>query len=966
MKGCSFLLVTFLLTNFLYAEGSAENNAMANDLLIEKLSRIKMNLAPKDVSHVPVSLRLADLYAERARQKSLKELSESCSVCNAGAEDRQKALTLYQNVLDRVPLDQQGRVMLQVGHLYEMNNQESLAIEFYQKLLKSNQNTTIQLESYFSLAEIYFKKRQYSLAYEHYLKVAQSVSPSKARAAYRSAWCLFKLEKLEEASRDFETILSTPELLRKSVAGQFQADEQFQEEVTRDWITVLTSQKWDQQSPQKIFKLSSEKTKIPLLTTLALELERVGKKSEALQTWEFAFENISEAGVKLQAHTHLALLNQDVNQKKAVENFEAALNLWTQSECKATRKCEEEYKQLKHFIVGWNKKEKLNPSLELIAAYQKYLEVFANEADMHLWLAQLAEQVKNWPLSQTEYQKAGLLLENNERESALLKQIEVAEKSQISSQVGLAQNFYLQNSIQKTKEFEVKYQSLRLAYEKNQYGEAFTGLRALALESKVSPTLRKQAADLAVDCLVLTKEDEKLKTTALEFSQIFKGVDSKEFVQIYQKTLLTQSAKLAETNQPALAYEALLKVDSSVAAEADRLILLKNKILLAQKLEKYAEARRLTDELLQFKNLPAADLDFAWSQKAYLAELFLDFKMAREATEKIQVKTTPEEKVKSIKLLLFSEILGEKPAKIYQDLLKKSSDENEKVQLLSRMIRNSTNPEAELLASKSKLSASPEVYSRLALELYAKKTSPVILKSVLEDKKMEQTGSGQVLRTLVWLQEFDILKKKLVAHKFETKSQNLLAKSIKERAKLIESLEASLSKAIERKDWTAQLLGLHILSQESQRFYQEILSTPLPTGLTAEEEQSYLNLLGTQAAPYQAKATDAAQKSQEFWANEDWKKSFQAAYNDETSRFYAKREIEYLSEIASEVNKKTLQEITHQQVNKPTFAEIELARNKVRENPLNLENLKSLKDLEQQSHNLAMVEYLETRMKEKQ
>ena len=140
----------------------------------------------------------------------------------------------------------------------------------------------------------------------------------------------------------------------------------------------------------------------------------------------------------------------------------------------------------------------------------------------------------------------------------------------------------------------------------------------------------------------------------------------------------------------------------------------------------------------------------------------------------------------------------------------------------------------------------------------------------------------------------------------------------------------------------------------------------MPAWLSPDEEQSYMNLLGSQAAPYQAKATDASQKVKEFWASENWKKSFQSAYKDETSRFYAQNEINHLIEIADAGEKKILTDIAGQVVPKPTLAEMENARNKVRENPLNRESLKFLQDLELKSQNMAMVAYLETRVKEKQ
>jgi hypothetical protein len=968
MKGyTSFIHPLLIVPLFVGLSARAQEKISTDDVLIEKLSGIQLHLSAKDPSKVPVSLRLADLYAERARQKSLKELADGCTVCEAGRSDREQALKFYLEVLDQVPASQQGRVMLQVGHLYEMNGQEAKAIDFYQGLLKKQTSQEAVLESHFSLAEVFFKKRQYSEAFEHYLKVSESASGSRARAAYRAAWCLFNLGKIDQSSQDFEKILSTPDLLGKTVGTQKQIDTQFQEEVMRDWITVLTQQKWDGHAPEKLYKLAPEKSRISMLTTFALELERIGKKTEAVNTWEYAFENISEPRVKLQAYSHRAFLYQDSDIKKASENFEAALTLWgSVPECQNAKSCDEEYKLLKNFVIGWNKKEKLNPSSELVLAYQKYLGVFKNEADMHLWLAELSEQMKNWNLSIAEYQKASSLLEGDEKENALLKQIEIAEKSQAPEQIVSAQDFYLQNSIKKSKEFEVRYQRLHQTYDKAQYAEAFTGLKELALNQNGNRVLRKQAADLALDCLVLTKEDAKLQATAQEFAQIFGGAEAVDFNKVYEKTLLSQSAQFAQAGQNSQAYDALMKFDVAHATDGDRIIFLKNKILLSQKLGRFNEARPAVDELLAAKGLTSADQDFAWAQKAYLAELFLDFKSAKIATEKIQVKGSAEEKTKFLKLALFTELLGEKANSEYQNLLKNASTDEERAQIQARIIRNSTKPDKDLVAAKAKFATQPEIYSRLALEVYSSTASPVVMKSVLADKKLEATNSGVTLRTYAWTQDYDVLKKKLSNHTLDTKKQTALARTLKERVKLLEQAESLANLAIERKDWTAELLGLNLVALESQRFYQDLLSAPVPQGLSAEEEQNYLNLLSAQAAPYQAKSQDAGLKVQEFWGNADWKKSFQTAWSDDEMKFYVRNEVSHLNDIASEGNKKTLADTMTVDNQKPTMAELEMARNKVRENPLSLESLKALQNLEMKSHNTAMVQYLEIRVKDKQ
>ncbi|MFP5519407.1 MAG: hypothetical protein ACLGGX_05850, partial [Bdellovibrionia bacterium] len=99
---------------------SAQSQAENRDYLIEKLQKVYMSLAPADSSKLPVTLRLADLLAERARVQSMEELNNGCVQCVAGKADREKALSLYAEVIEKVPAANQSKVFLQMGHLYEL------------------------------------------------------------------------------------------------------------------------------------------------------------------------------------------------------------------------------------------------------------------------------------------------------------------------------------------------------------------------------------------------------------------------------------------------------------------------------------------------------------------------------------------------------------------------------------------------------------------------------------------------------------------------------------------------------------------------------------------------------------------------------------------------------------------------------------------------------------------------------
>jgi hypothetical protein len=72
MNGFIFGTILFLSLP-IFAQNLDET---AQEKLIEKLTQVNLNLPPTDTSRASITLRLADLHAERARRLSMKELNQ--------------------------------------------------------------------------------------------------------------------------------------------------------------------------------------------------------------------------------------------------------------------------------------------------------------------------------------------------------------------------------------------------------------------------------------------------------------------------------------------------------------------------------------------------------------------------------------------------------------------------------------------------------------------------------------------------------------------------------------------------------------------------------------------------------------------------------------------------------------------------------------------------------------------------
>jgi len=961
----SFLVVALAICLYFQA-ARAQLDAGNQNILINKLEMVYRHLADQDASKVGVTLRLADLYAERARQESAKA-GDGCTDCTEPAKDREKALRLYAEVLPRTPESSKAKVIMQMGHLHQLNGKEDKAITLYQQNLGASTDPQLQVEAHLSLGEIYFKRRDFNKAISHYSEVLKAPkSAAKGLASYRRAWSYFHQGQIATAVSELEITLRNPELLSRSAADRSQIDVQFQEDVARDYSTFLARIPVTTEKVNLLLELSPAATKLANGQALAFELERLGKKDEALLTWTIVGGQLTQPAERLAAQLAIAQLHLDKTDKEAaLKSYEFAMQSWKDLGFKDIPAEQELKRRARHFVVAWNQTEKKNPSAELLLAYDHYLAMFPQDIDARLYAAQVAVEQKNYPSAWTHYLAARdqLLQDKNaadKLETVILSQIEVAESSKDPALAQQAYDSYIQHSPKKTKLLEVQYQKARALYDKADYPAASEELRALALSGKGNPVLRKQAADLSLDALVLMKDEAKLITWAREFEGAFTNGKS-DFAQIVQKAVLTKSANLAESD-PGAALAALKEFDPAKATAEDKVKYYKNKLILAEKQGAVSEASAAADSLLSLPQASKEDREMAWARKAYFSELRLDFSTAFAATEKLEKTLAADEK--NFKLAVFAELSGRQSAGYYMNYLAQTKDAERKRLVAAELVRKSKTPDLEIEKVKNVLAGDPALLAQLYAEAYAKTGKETVLKRVTGDTKLRETDSGKLLQRQTFLKEFAAMKKSLTGDVLDTSSNNKLAAGIKRRGALLLKAEDFTKRSIQSGDWTAQLVSIDLLAKESERFYQELLSAPVPQGLTPEEEQEYLGLLSNQAMPYQTKSAEAKAKVGQFWTGTDWTAPLTVSWQHKPIRNLISVEIEALKEIAPEDQRLRLdsfKDITTL-AERPSVQEMQMARQRVFDNPMDRKALEALLILEKKSDNLAMSEYLATRI----
>jgi hypothetical protein len=966
------------------SKASAQNvDAETRNMLITKLTHVYLNLAPSDSSKVALTLRLADLHAERARIDAMNELASGCGVCTAGKDDRLKALAYYKEVLGKVPESSIGKVLAQVGHLYELTGNEKEAIATYEKILLEQKSPAILAEADLSLAEVHFKRRDFALAKKHYAAVlANPQAGSRGLAAYREAWCDFNEGNLENAIAGLTRVLKTPQLLSRSAsAGIVQVDKQFQEEVSRDLATFFARRNVMVKDAEIIYELSPEQAKLANIIYLATEAERLGQAGAAISLWRYSQEKQAKPQARLEGHIHLAQIEMEQKlRKEAIGDFEAALTLWSKlGQCDG-QDCKELKARLRKFVIEWNRVEKKAPSEELLSAYRSYLKVFSNEIDTTVWAAQVANDLKKYADAVQLYQSAATLAatlastpestkEASEKlEVSLLGAIESAELSKDPKLLDSCYESYLRLSHDRKKAVEVNYQKAHLLYEATDYSKAAEALKGVALlKDAGNAELKKQAADLSLDALVLLKDDARLERWAAEFAQIFPAA-SKDYLSISRKAILTQAAQAASSQGDSSlndAWKTLSRFDIGQASNDEKIAFYKNKLILSEKLRKFGEARDAAEMLLKLPNLSVQDQQYALSRKAWLAELVLDFESALAATEKIAAPEASSQKW--LKLAMYADLAAKDPKPFYHQFLKESKDDEKNVAIASQLVRDSKEPLKEMEKQKATLGKRPETLAELYLEIFAKTGSLDVAKKALQVSGVSATSAGKALSRALILDDYAKLRSEISSHQLDGSNQKKMAATLKTRVAMLDRAEKLANRAIESGDWTAELVTLDLLGAQNERFYQDILGLPVPQGLSAEDEQQYLMLLSQQAAPHQTRASDVKKKVGEFWENEKGLAALDEALNRESGALRAilVKEVKVLADVAPETKKPALIAMSERKEAAkeiPTLMTLEKARQAVRENPMSRGNLEALLGLEKKMGRHAMVSYLEGRL----
>jgi hypothetical protein len=967
-----------------------------HDLVISKLEQsLKEDKDGNTISLRPIRARLADLYADRARLRSMDEAEKDCGDCKGASDDRKKALKLYEIVVREADKDAKGPLLLQMAHLYEINDEPSKAQALYNQAvhLGTAVTTDVMAESLVGRAENSFGKGDFAKAkkdFESALKIA-SVG-RRGQIMQRIAWCELNEGETQRAVDKIVQILKTPELMKRDSSNGPVFDSSFQEDLVRDLATFLAHGIVGSRQIALLEKFTPEPARRDVMKHFASECERLGQKRTAIEAWAAYVQYEGDNFARLEAKVRVTQIRYDLGEKaEALLGLKDATQFWKQNDCvkaAATSKKENGAEEcallqtrLRKLVIDWNRVEKAKPSKMVLEAYLAYLSKFDTDSEMTAWAAEAARSQKQYATAATLYYKSSLLASSQVNpkasvkeaartkeilETGLVGEVEMAEISKDARTREVSYNHYLQLNPNGAIADKVRYQRAHVAYELGQSAEASNRFHEFAAsagclpsaKSKDTAALCLEAADLDLDSLVQIKNHPVVQVRAAEYARNYPAHHS-EYLKIARTSVLKQSEIVA----PQQALTKLAEADLSGADKDEKIRIYKTRISLAEKAQNLAEVQHSAELLSSVAGLSAADHEFALGKIAWAAEMKLDFNQAYAVSRKMKLTNLRPDQ-RALRLALLAELSGHDSRPHDEEYLRVSHDSTGKALVRAKLVRSAHNPVREFAKYEQALKASPAVYARLALEIYARTGDKSVAERALRVRGVSKEPAGQVMARQFFLREFNKVEQKLASQRLNTRSDKATQKTLAERLKLLSENEKFANRAIAMHDWKLQLITLGSLSRENERTYSDIMTLPIPKGLKPQQRATYQKLVAGKAQVYENKHARIEQTLASLWKQTEAFKSlvteFRGARPD--VRRILGRELNMIVAVAPDNVRSSMVDEMRKAGQPPRAEEVAVARNAAKAQPFNAPSIAKLRDLEIGRGRETMVAYLDARL----
>ncbi len=949
-----------------------------NDVVV-RMEKVLASLEKDSDSYLPMQLRLADLYADRARLYEVKDATADAATLKKAEGDRKKAIAIYEKALPQLKGDDQSRVLAQTAHLYQLTGNKAKAQELYAQILKNTKkySNDLLVQSYLGVAEMALSQAKYDVAEKNF-KMALALRPSTAYIIQsRLAWTYYHNQKEQLAVQTLEGVL-------KEIPA---SESTFREEVARDYASFLAHIPITTAKIDFLAKNTPEIGRHDNLVFLAGELDRLGKKTEALYVWKYLGEQAKKSDSDYEEHLRLAQIQYDLGHKiesaKEIELFVHTLKTQT---CDVKKEnCDLMRLKFRKLLTDWAKAESRETSLALIHAYGSYLSIYS-DLDMSYWAAESAENIKSYREAIGYYRLSAdiaavqISKEASHHDSHIEKtfegscmgEIDVAERLGDLRAKKLAYDHYIQVNPKGDNILSVRYQRAYADYDEKKFDEAAVKLHAIALEPNKNvkdARFRDKAADTSIEALIALKDQSRLIFWSQEYSKAFPD-RNKEFASISRNAILTQEstkindAKSQDDVKASLAH--LDQIDLKNLSKDDKLRILKSKLAAAEKIKDLDSVQRIAKQILEISKLSAENIELATSRLEWVSEMRFQFDSAFKYAQKMKTKDlSPADR--AMKLAVLAELAGHNPNSFYQDFLAKSQDQAAKDQVMAKLVRSAHNHKKEFAKYRLQLQHNAELSAQLGLEIFADDQDYTFAKTLVRKPSVAKTAEGATLQRFIFIKDFKEHKSLLARTKLDASSPQKLKASLRLRMAMIKQGQKEFDHTVKMADWTLELLTLNTILVQEKNLASDIQNLPVPKGVKGKDRLQYKKLLADQAIPYQQKVNELDVEISKLWAQGDLDHLYQEVrQTNEPIRSILIKEIKYAIEYAPDSQKQSAaREVAKLQSDlskRPSSQVLKSTQAEAQARPFDVSKLLQLKEVEKKANNQTYVAYLDRRL----
>jgi len=905
-------------------------------------------------------LRLAELYVEKASlidARRQDEYDAKLRAFQAGrtrvkpkldtAEAREynkKAVQLYEWFQRDFPRDEKmSQALFFLGYNYFELGEVKKGAQYYEQLTRSYPNSPFVGEAHFALAEYYFENEKWAQAYKEYSYLIKDKSHRlHTFALYKGAWCLFRLNKAQQAMNYLEFIIKTGKAeTGEQLAGRRTVNRtRLEGEALRD-IVVFYAEAGDPTKAASFFKGLVGNDYNSYLERLAYQYSDRGNKDASREVFKLL---ISQAPTSPKAFEYQYQIVQNYYYAKNTSRFKGELYSWVKdydanSAWYAANKnnkelIENSYKlretTLRNYVLQQHQTAQNSRApfsqAQANEGYQLYLKEFPDSAlagDMHFYYGELLYDMGKYDEAAMQYKwvvdnaPQSKFYGKSAQNLILAVERSIPSDQELQKRVGnsldpvplepkverfiKAGQWYVEKFPQSEKAVEIKFRIGRLYYQSNHFDEATKHFREI-VQQYPNTKYAEYSANLLLDIYNLKKDYAGLEKTGAELLAVPSIASSKagsdirgvlEKASFKRGQDLELEKKYAESAQT---FESFAKQNSKSSLAVTALF---NAGVNYERAGMNAPAIGAYQEVLASKD-PSAD-KLKVKARRLLAKQYQDSAQFEEAAKlyKQAAQENPTDPLAPnliYNAAVLYEALGKNDEAIrsyteFTKLNKKHSDNIEAVYSMAQIHRKAGQNGAAIARyteyvegggrDQEKVVESAYWVSELSRRQRAiTKADEWAQKTLAIQKRFapNKKGPGASFAAKIKLAEAMNTFKEMKAVTFPADPNKQKAAADKKVA-LLTKLTGELADVIKYDSAEEIVSSLSVLGEANVNMAQAILTAPLPKGLNAEETKQYKAGVEKFAEPFNTKARESFKLAVERgWELEVYNDGYKTAY----------------------------------------------------------------------------------------